>query len=89
MLPAVEKPVVFTTHARRRMAERGATEKEVRRAILRGRADPARSGPRLHRIVYPFDRAWAGRWFDRRQVAPQVVEDEERFLVRTVYVFYS
>jgi hypothetical protein len=38
------KPIVFTTHARARMRERGAQEEDVREAIRIGHRKPAQRG---------------------------------------------
>jgi hypothetical protein len=35
-----------------------------------------------------FNREWDGRYFRIQQVAPVVVEEEDRFVVITVYTFY-
>ena len=44
------KPIVFTTHARKRMRERGAREEDVREAIRVGQREPAQRGLVLYRL---------------------------------------
>jgi hypothetical protein len=39
------KPVVFTSHARQRMLDRGAREEDVLEAIRIGQREPARVAP--------------------------------------------
>ncbi|MBI2302516.1 MAG: DUF4258 domain-containing protein [Armatimonadetes bacterium] len=82
------KPIYFSTHARTRIAERGTTEADVRRAINEGTPEPARSGCTLYRLNLQFDAEWGGKWYNMQQVAPVVAEQAGRLVVVTVYVFY-
>ena len=82
------KPVVFTTHARERMRERGAREEDVVQAIRIGQPEAAQRGLVLYRLNLEFHREWDGRYYGVQQVAPVVAEDSDRLVVVTVYVFY-
>jgi hypothetical protein len=82
------KPIIFSTHAFQRMRERGTREEDVREAIPVGRREPAQRGLFLYRLNLEFQREWDGRYYAVQQVAPIVAEEEDRFVVVTVYTFY-
>ncbi len=82
------KPIVFTHHARARLAERGTTEEHVREAVRDGQREPAQRGLFLYRLNLEFKREWDGRYYGVQQVAPVVAEEQDRIVVITVYTFY-
>ena len=82
------KPVVFTFHARQRMKDRGASEENVIEAIRSGGREPVRSGRVMCRLNLEFKRDWDGVYYQIQQVAPVIVEEDERIVVITVYAFY-
>ena len=53
------KPVVFTNHARERLAKRGTTEADVTRAIKSGYREPAQRGLSLYRLTLEYRRECA------------------------------
>jgi hypothetical protein len=83
-----EKPVVFSHHARKRMLERGASERDVLEAIRTGVREPAQRGLAQFRLNLDYNRRWRGRFYAVQQVAPIVAEEEGRRVVITVYTFY-
>jgi len=84
----MEKPIVFTVHARQRMQERGACEGDVCQAIRSGHREEAQRGLVLHRMNLEFKREWDGRYYGVQQVAAIVAEEADRLVVVTVYTFY-
>jgi hypothetical protein len=82
------KEIVFSNHALRQIAERGASREEVNQAIRTGRVEPARHGRTIYRLNVEFDAIWAGKHYRIKQVAPVVAEEEERIVVVTVYTFF-
>lgn len=82
------KPIVFSHHAKDQLAARGATEQEVELAIHEGERAPAKRGRLAFRKNFPFERTWKGIYYEGKQVFPIVVEESERWVVVTVYVFY-
>ena len=84
----MQKPIVFTIHARQRMQERGAREEDVREALRTGEREPAQRGLALYRINLEYQREWDGRYYGVQQVAAVVAEEPERMVVVTVYTFY-
>ncbi len=84
----MQREIVFTTHARQRIQERGASEENVLEAIRIGLREPAQRGLFQYKLNLEFKREWAGQYYSVQQVAPVVAEEENRTVVVTVYVFY-
>jgi len=82
------KPVVFTKHAREKMADRGVSEKEVVEAIRIGRRERGQRGLWQYRLNLEYQAMWAGKLYGIKQVAPIVAEEADRHIVITVYSFY-
>lgn len=83
-----DKQIIFSNHARIKMADRGATEDDVITAIKEGSAEPARKGRLLFRKNIAFDNTWRGTHYSVKQVAPVVAKDNDKIVVITVYVYY-
>jgi hypothetical protein len=83
-----EKPIRFSNHALDRLADRGATEEEVRRAVREGALEPAKEGRHMFRLNLSFNNFWQGQKYEIKQVAPVVAETPEGIIVVTVYTFY-
>jgi hypothetical protein len=82
------KPLEFSPHAREKMLDRGASEREVETAIRTGSSEPARTGRVMFRKNFMFDRQWRWRHYTVKQVAPIVAEESDRLVVVTVFVHY-
>lgn len=82
------KPIRLTHHAQEQAAERGATEQEVRLAVERGAREPAKFGREVCRYNFPFNKAWAGKRYAIKQVAPVIKEEPKETVVIMVYTFY-
>ncbi|MGQ9553576.1 MAG: hypothetical protein ACUVWR_05635 [Anaerolineae bacterium] len=70
------------------MRDRGASEDEVLTAIRLGSREPARKGRTMFRKHFAYNSTWRGRCYAVKQVAPVVREEEDKFVVVTVYVYY-
>ena len=82
------KKIVFSNHARIKLADRGASEAEVIKAIKEGSSEPARKGHLMFRKNFRFNAMWCGKHYSVKQVAPIVAEESDDFVVITVYVYY-
>ncbi len=82
------KPIRLTAHAKEQCVERGTSEAEVREAIERGLAEPAKRGRTLYRLNLPYRARWQGEVYAIKQVAPVVIATENEIIVVTVYTFY-
>jgi hypothetical protein len=83
------KRVAFTRHARRRVVERGTTEDEVIQTIR----DAPWSRVDLRRYAatkwYPFGQEHEGSFYAGKDVRPIFVDEPERLVVVTVYVYFN
>ena len=70
------------------MLDRGVSEEDIFTALCLGRREPARRGLWQYRVNLEFDREWAGKYYGIRQVMPVVAEEDGRYVLVTVYVFY-
>lgn len=82
------KRIRLTQHAREQARERGASEAEVREAIVKGSREPAQRGRELCRYNFDFGKRWQGRPYPIKQVAPVIKEEAHEIVVITVYTFY-
>ncbi len=72
-------------HALERLAERGATEEEVRATVAEGEQFPGKYGRTGFRRNFPFEGIWNSRSYANKQVEVYAVQ-EDGWLVITVMV---
>jgi hypothetical protein len=82
------KAITFSQHAMEQLFDRGATENEVEQTIREGEVLPAKKGRCAFRKNFPFQAVWKGKCYEIKQVMPIVIEESERWVVVTVYVFF-
>jgi hypothetical protein len=82
------KTILFSQHAIDQMPDRGATREEVEMAIRTGELVPARGKRISFRKNFSFNNEWKGKTYGIKQVMPIVIEESDRIIVVTVYVFY-
>jgi len=82
------KPIIFSQHALDQMPDRGTTREEVEITIRTGEPTPAKSRRLSYRKNFPFNKDWKEKQYAIKQVMPIVIEESDRILVVTVYVFY-
>ena len=82
------KLIRLTKHAKEQARERGASEAEVREAIVKGSREPAKRGRELCRYNVTYGRPWQGKVYAIKQVAPIIMEKPREIVVITVYTFY-
>jgi hypothetical protein len=75
-------------HARERLGERGATEREVIAAVEEGERFSAKFGRVGFRRNFPFGGTWRERRYATKQVEAYAVEEADAWLVITVVVKY-
>ena len=73
------------SHAKDRLAERGAIEEEALVAVREGERFPAKYGRAGFRHNFPYDAEWRGRVYATKQAEADAV-DEDGWLVITVLV---
>ena len=82
------KPIRLTHHAREQCEERGASEYEVKQAVISGSREPAKSDRIICRYNFPFGQSWHGKIYQIKQVAPVIKETETETIAITVYTFF-
>ena len=76
------------SHARDRLAERGATEPEVVATVRDGEQFQAKFGRTGFRRNFAFEGEWRGRRYTSKQVEAYAVRQGDDWLVITVIVKY-
>jgi hypothetical protein len=82
------KPILFSQHALDQMPDRGAAKEEVVAAIRSGELSPAKGKRLSFRKNFPCNGEWKGRKYAIKQVMPIVIEESDKIIVVTIYVFY-
>ncbi len=80
--------VRFHPHAKIRMAERGATEDEVRSTVEHGENFPAKFSRTGFRQNFSFEDNWHGRYYNTKQIEAFAVKEDDDWLVITVITRY-
>jgi hypothetical protein len=70
------------------MADRGASKEEVELTIRTGECFPAKKGRLSFRKNFSYNAIWKGKIYQVKQVIPIVVEEPDKFVVVTVYVYF-
>jgi hypothetical protein len=87
-LPETRKPVRLSGHARQQLEFRGGIEEDVVEAIRTVPWQQAELERLECRKSYPFKAEWNGSWYATKQVRPIFVEEDDKIVVVTVYVYY-
>ena len=82
------KKIFFSKHARLKMVDRGTSEEEVIGAIKEGSFELTCKGRFLFRKNLSFNGFWRTRRYLTKQIAPVIVEEEDKLVIVTVYVYY-
>ena len=75
-------------HALDQLNDRGTSKEEVVSAINEGEVAPAKKGRLAFRKNFPFISRWKNKFYEIKQVMPIVAEENDRFVVVTVFVFF-
>lgn len=70
------------------MAERGATENEVKATVEHGEKFSAKFGRTGFRRNFPFESEWRGRYYRTKQLEVYAVQEASDWLVITVITRY-
>ncbi|HGE72104.1 TPA: DUF4258 domain-containing protein [Candidatus Poribacteria bacterium] len=82
------KPILYSQHAIEQMFNREVSKEEVESAIIEGEITPAKKGRLSFRKNFPFKAEHKGKYYEIKQVMPIVVEENDCYIVITVYAFY-
>ena len=78
----------FHPHARERMAQRGATEQEVRMTIESGEQFEVKFNRVGFRKNFMFENQWRGKQYRTKQVEVYAVREEDDWLVISMITRY-
>ena len=81
--------IFIIDHARERMVSRGATDEEVRTTVREGTPVPAKTGRQAREHAFAYNGTWQGKRYPQKNVRAVCVEEENRLVVITVYVYYG
>jgi hypothetical protein len=80
--------VTLHSHAKERLAERGASESEVIVTVEEGEQFAAKFGRTGFRRNFPYQKHWRGRFYTSKQIAAFAEREPDGWLVITVIVRY-
>ena len=80
--------VRFHSHATERMAQRGATEREVLIAVETGENFKAKFGRTGFRRNFAFEKKWQGKYYKTKQIEAYAVREDDDWLVISVITRY-
>ena len=80
--------IIIHPHAKERIRERGASEKEVVLTVEEGEKFPAKYGRIGFRRNFPFEGQWRGKKYGTKQVEAYAVLEQGKWIVITVIVRY-
>lgn len=80
--------VRFHPHALERMAQRGATEKEVRDTVAKGERFEAKFGRSGFRRNFMFEKQWQGRYYKTKQIEVYAIHEDDDWLVISIIARY-
>ena len=80
--------VELQPHAKQRLVERGATEKEAIETVTRGEIFPVKFGRTGFRLNFNFDGIWRRKKYATKQIEAYAVKEPDRWLIITIIVKY-
>ena len=83
------KPIKFSEHAKEQLRFRGASEPEAIEAIHKAEWQAAELKRTECRYEFIFNKIWNDKLYSRKQVRPIFIEENNKIVVITVYVYYS
>lgn len=84
----ISKPILLSGHARDQIRFRGTNEEEIVDAIRHCAWSQAELERLECRKDFASNAEWNGVWYATKQVRPIFVEEPEKIVVVTVYVYY-
>jgi len=82
----MDKPIVISPHAEKRIQARGTCDAEVIQTIQHGERVPAKFGRVMFRRNFPFNAGWMGKSYRCKQLEVYAKQTESATVVVTVIV---
>ena len=83
------KSIRLSKHALEQCKERGASEEDIRIAIIKSKWLPARDNKLECKYSFQYNGQWANKYYAIKEVRPIFVEEETEIVVITVYTYYN
>lgn len=84
-----KKTIRLSKHAQEQCVERGATEDEVKKAIMEASWEAAKNGKYECKYTFQFSANWIGRHYAVKEVRPIFADEPDEIVVITVYTYYN
>lgn len=84
----MNKAILLSHHAKEQAFYRGCSEIEIIQAIQDSPLEKAGLGRLQCRKNFVYNAVWNGREYQTKQVNPIFMEENNRIIVVTVYVYY-
>ena len=84
----MNKAIEFSHHATEQLKYRGTNEPEVIEAISTSTWKPAELDRLDCTKIFAYNNKWNGKHYQNKQVRPIFVDEQEKIVVVTVYVYY-
>jgi len=82
------KHIIFSSHAKQQMSERGVSQNEVIEAVSHGEMSFAKHGRIAYRKNFQYNDKWGNKIYHIKQVMPIIKKENNSIIVITVYAFY-
>ncbi|MCW3127703.1 MAG: hypothetical protein JWO03_3361 [Bacteroidetes bacterium] len=83
------KSIRLSRHAQEQCQERGATEDEVKTAIIEARWAIVRDNRFECKYSFQFNALWGNKYYAIKEVRPIFVEEDNEIVVITIYTYYN
>ena len=84
----ISKPIRSSEHAKIRGNLRGASEEEIAEVIRTEKWDASALNKLECHKDFIFNKTWNNKFYKVKQVKPIFVEEENKIVIVTVYVYY-
>jgi len=82
------KPIRLSIHAREQLLYRGVSEEEIIETIRTSEWKPAELGRLECKKDFPYRKEWNKIYYNKKQVKPIFVEEDDEIFVITVYTYF-
>lgn len=84
-----ENNIRLSKHAEQQCKERGATEEEIKIAILGSDWKEAKNGKFECKYTFQHEAEWNGKYYAFKEVRPIFASEKDEIVVITVFTYYS
>ena len=82
------RSIRLSIHAREQLLYRGVSEEEIIETIRTSEWKPAELGRLECKKDFPYGKEWNEIYYNKKQVRPIFVEEEDEIIVITIYTYF-